>query len=69
MVFAIASNTGWAESFILWELPLSRALQYWHAWLYSQGIWTVPKQTAPTAEFEALKASINYFLDDECSDV
>lgn len=42
MVFALAQNTGWPEDYILWTVPLSRALQYWHAWLYSNGVWTVP---------------------------
>lgn len=58
MVFAIASNTGWAEDFILWMLPLSRALQYWHAWLYSEGVWTVPKQPPAQNEFDAVAAQL-----------
>lgn len=59
MVFAIARNTGWAEDFILWTLPLSRALQYWHAWLYSEGVWTVPKQAPAASEFQAVLAAID----------
>lgn len=58
MVFAVASNTGWAESFILWELSLCRALQYWHCWLYSQGIWTVPKRPPADDEFARLKGHL-----------
>ena len=58
MVYAVASNTGWAEDFILWTLPLSRALQYWHAWLYSQGVWTVPKRPPAAAEFNAVQARL-----------
>ncbi len=63
MVFAISSNTGWAESFILWKLPLSRALQYWHAWLYANGIWTIPKQPAATTEFDRLMSQLPALLD------
>jgi hypothetical protein len=58
MVFAVSSNTGWAESFIMWDLPLSRALQYWHAWLYSQGVWTVAKRPPAAAEYDAVQARI-----------
>lgn len=28
---ALARNTAWSEHYILWELPLARALQYQHA--------------------------------------
>lgn len=30
------------EAWVLWELPLSRALQYYHAALRYAGEWTVP---------------------------
>lgn len=65
MVFAVASNTGWAEDFILWMLPLSRALQYWHAWLYSEGVWTVPKQPPAQSEFDAVAAQLAALDDTE----
>ena len=42
----------------MWDLPLSRALQYWHAWLYSQGVWTVAKRPPAAAEFDAVQARI-----------
>jgi hypothetical protein len=56
MVFALAQNTGWTEEHILWEVPLSRALQYWHAWLYASGIWTVPKSAPLEQTVEKLTA-------------
>lgn len=45
----LAEKTGWTEHFLLWELPLSRALQYYHCALRASGAWTVPaSQGAPT---------------------
>jgi hypothetical protein len=41
MVFTLARETGWPESYILWQLPLHRALAYQHAALRSHGVWTV----------------------------
>lgn len=41
-VIGLAHNTGWPEHFILWELPLSRGLQYQHAALVMSGAVTVP---------------------------
>lgn len=44
----LAKFTGWTERFILWELPLTRALNYQHAALRGEGLWTVkPLQNAP----------------------
>jgi len=46
----IAEKTGWPEHFILWELPLHRALAYQHCALWSGGAWTV--EPAPPAELQ-----------------
>lgn len=67
MVFALAQTTGWPEDCILWEIPLSRALQYWHAWLYGNGIWTVPK-ALPVQQTAAKLADFVRQLDAEESD-
>jgi hypothetical protein len=48
MVFTLARETGWPEYFILWELPLARALAYQHAALRAHGVWTV--KASPPAE-------------------
>jgi hypothetical protein len=40
----LAKETGWSEAFILWDLPLSRALGYYHAALRERGLWTVKRQ-------------------------
>jgi hypothetical protein len=48
MVFTLARETGWPEHFILWELPLARALAYQHAALRAHGVWTV--KASPPAE-------------------
>lgn len=58
MVFTLAKETGWPEHFILWELPLARALAYQHAALRAHGVWTVkpvpPAETALAAILTAL---------------
>lgn len=58
MVFTLAKETGWPEHFILWELPLARALAYQHAALRAHGVWTVkpspPAEHALTAILTAL---------------
>jgi hypothetical protein len=46
-VFTLAKETGWQESFILWELPLWRALAYQHCALWQSGAWTIAPSPAP----------------------
>jgi hypothetical protein len=41
-VVGLANATGWTEDFILWELPLSRGLQYQHAVLCLNGVRLIP---------------------------
>ena len=53
-MFSLAKETGWSEHFILWELPLARALAYQHAALRAHGVWTVPPKEAPAQELERL---------------
>jgi hypothetical protein len=60
-MFALASQTGWPEHYLLWELPLARALQYWHSWLYSNGVWTVPRGKPVAREFEELQQLVTAF--------
>ena len=55
-VFTLARETGWAESFIFWDLPLSRLLQYQHCALRVHDVWTVPVAPAPTHQLERLLA-------------
>lgn len=38
------------EAWVLWELPLTRALQYYHAALRYAGEWTVPVDLVGNAE-------------------
>lgn len=40
-MFTLARETGWPEAFIVWELPLPRALQYYHCALRACLAWTV----------------------------
>jgi len=53
-VFTLAEKTGWPEAFILWELPLWRALAYQHCALWASGAWTVSPAPPPQAQIEAL---------------
>lgn len=46
-MFLLAKTTGWPENFLLWELPLTRALRYQHAALRSEGVWTVSTSNQP----------------------
>jgi hypothetical protein len=41
MIIAIASETGWSEEYIRSGLPWARALLYWHAIAWRNGLWTV----------------------------
>ena len=52
-------NTGWAEEFILWRLPLSRGLQYQHAALYANGARTVPNEAGMANEMAEVEKLIN----------
>jgi hypothetical protein len=38
----LARETGWPEDYIIWQLPLSRLLQYQHCALRANDVWTVP---------------------------
>jgi hypothetical protein len=58
----LAEKTGWSEEFILWQLPLHRALAYQHCAMWQSGAWTVEPQPSPTVQIHAI-ASLN--IDDE----
>jgi hypothetical protein len=53
-VFTLARETGWAEHFIFWELPLARLLQYQHCALRACDVWTVPVAPTPDLQFDRL---------------
>jgi len=55
-VFTLAEKTGWSEEFILWELPLWRALAYQHAALWQSGAWTVAPSPPVEDQFAELTA-------------
>ena len=54
-MFTLAKETGWSESYILWELPLHRALAYQHCALWQAGAWTVRPQPAPEEQLRLLE--------------
>jgi len=62
MVLALADKTGWSERFLIWELPLVRALEYYHAALWANGVWTVRNERTAAEELARLSA---YVDDDE----
>jgi hypothetical protein len=57
MVLTLADKTGWPERFIIWELPLARALEYYHAALWAAGVWTVRNERSPAEELARLAAA------------
>jgi len=61
MVLALADKTGWSERFLIWELPLVRALEYYHAALWANGVWTVRNERTAAEELARLSA----YVDDE----
>lgn len=62
----MAKETGWSEHYILWELPLARALAYQHCALRAAGVWTVPVKAAPKDELaELLTLAAEQENDDE----
>jgi hypothetical protein len=58
----LAKETGWSEEFILWKLPLSRALQYYHCALQSANLWTLEPVTAARIE-EMVPDSLLSYID------
>ena len=49
-VFTIAKDTGWSEDFIIWRLPMARALQYYHCSLQAANLWTLEPPTQETMQ-------------------
>ena len=62
MVLALAEKTGWPERYLIWELPMARALEYYHAALWNVGAWTVRHEK--TAQ-EAIADLLGYVDDSE----
>ena len=55
-MFTLARETGWPEAFILWELPLPRALQYYHCALRASLAWTVTPSEPVLDQLKRLEA-------------
>ncbi len=67
-MFTLARETGWNEAFLIWELPLPRALQYYHCALRSALAWTVepgPGAVDQLRRLEALVAPMLSGVDEE----
>ena len=54
-ILTLAEKTGWTEDAIL-DLPMARALAYYHAALWSAGAWTVRETSTPTEQLSKLLA-------------
>lgn len=61
MVFTLARETGWSEHYILWQLPLHRALAYQHAALRSHGVWTVRPSAPPEHDLAAILTHLHSY--------
>lgn len=67
LAFTLARETGWSEHFVLWRLPLARALQYYHCALRSVLAWTVkpgPPLASQVARLEQWAAALTSEGDD-----
>jgi hypothetical protein len=61
----LASNYGFTEHFILWELPYTRALKYLHAALWANGAWTVKAKVPVKEEYNLLFSIANQPVQDD----
>ena len=61
MVFTIAKDTGWGEDFILYRLPMARAMQYYHCALQSANLWTLEPVTEESIA-ELIPAALTDFI-------
>ena len=60
-MYAIARDTGWTEDYIIWRLPLVRALQYYHCALQGANLWTLEPTTQETLA-ELMPATLVDFI-------
>ena len=70
-MFTIAKDTGWSEDFIIWRLPMARALQYYHCSLQAANLWTLEPPTEETMQAlapDALIGLIDRMIDEIESD-
>ena len=70
-MFTIAKDTGWSEDFIIWKLPMARALQYYHCSLQAANLWTLEPPTEETMQAlapDALIGFIDRMIDETESD-
>lgn len=71
MVYTIARDTGWDEDYIIYRLPMARAMQYYHCALQMANLWTleIPTEESIAAVIPAdLLAYIDTLDADEPTD-
>ena len=70
-MYTIAKDTGWNEDFIIWRLPMARALQYYHCALQAANLWTLEPPTEASIQALApdeLIGIIDRMVDDDHND-
>lgn len=65
MVYTLAKETGWNEHFIVWELPIMRALEYYHAALWANGAWTVRNERTAEEELARIFGHVDALTEDD----
>lgn len=61
----LAKATGWAESFIIWQLPLVRLLAYEHANLRANDVWTVNRRPLTASNLKPLRSFFDSAPEDD----
>jgi len=61
VVYTLARDTGWSEEYIIWDLPIVRALQYYHCALQNANLWTLEPTTEQTLA-ELIPSSLTDFV-------
>jgi hypothetical protein len=61
----LAKETGWPEHFIVWELPLVRVLEYYHAALWHSGAWTVAPSASVGQQLDELSSLVDNLTFDD----
>ena len=70
-MYTIAKDTVWSEDFIIWRLPMARALQYYHCALQAANLWTLEPPTEASIQALApdeLIGIIDRMVDDDHDD-
>jgi hypothetical protein len=59
MIISLANSTGWSEQYLLWELPMSRAIIYNECIAYQNGAELMPTELAMANEFANMQRELS----------